>query len=169
MDFSKVKSITIPEGIVTKIASAGVTLWEAVRYKNWVKYSTESDGKTIYNGGLGYKNNTRLNSSAVETTQSGYVTFGYIPLKANDVVRVKGVTWNSSTQTGGYFWTFDSSLTKLKSQRPNGGSSDIKVADEGNGVISFTIASYATATAYFRMSSYGSGADVIITVNEEIA
>ena len=167
IDFSTLKSLKIPEGVVTKIVSAGVTLWEAVKYKNWIPYSTTEDGKTIFNG-VGYKDNSRLNSSAVVVDQTGYAAFGFIPLKAGDVVRVKGLTWNSTYNTGCYFWIFDSSFTKLKQKRPNGGSSDITVEDEGNGVTKFTIRTYATETAYFRISAYGSGANAIITVNEEI-
>lgn len=169
-DFAAVKSITIPEGIVTKIVSAGVTLWEAITtgYKNWVSSSTEADGKTIYNGGLGYKNNTRLNSSAVEVTLSGYVVCGYIPAKAGDTVRVKGITWDSSTSTGGYFWTFDSSYTGLKYKRPNSGSSNITVTTEENGVIAFYLEKNDTAVAYIRFSAYGDGTNLIVTVNENI-
>ena len=168
LDFEGVKAITIPEGKVKKIIRNGVTLWEAVKYKNWVKFATTEDGKTIFNG-VGYQDNSRLNSSAVVVDQTGYAAFGFIPLKAGGVVRVKGLTWNSTYNTGCYFWTFNSSFTKLKQMRGNGGgSADIILEDEGNGVTKFTIQTYATETAYFRMSAYGSGANAIITVNEEI-
>ena len=171
IDFSAVKEITIPEGVVTKIVFAGITLWEAIAtgYKNWLPFSTEADGKTLYNNGLGYKSNTRLNSSAAEVTLTGYGVCGYIPVKAGDVVRVKGVTWNSSTATGGYFWAFDSSFTKIKYQRPQpGGITDIIWTDEGNGVVAFQIVSSFTTCKYIRLSAYGLGADTIITVHEEI-
>ena len=36
--------------------------------KNWVPYSTEADGITIYNDGLGYKEGYRLSSSGAEKT-----------------------------------------------------------------------------------------------------
>ena len=64
MMFSDLKSLTVPEGEVTKIAVGGVTIWENM--KNWVKFSTEADGVTIYNGGLGYKNGYRVRSGGAE-------------------------------------------------------------------------------------------------------
>lgn len=168
MIFANLKSLTIPEGIVTKIVSAGAALWEAIKYKNWIPYSTTADGKTIFNGGLGYKDNTRLNTSAAEVELSGYVTFGYIPAKATDVIRVKGLTWDSAYNTGCYLHAFNSSFTKEKTLRPNGGTQDIVQADEGNGVVAFRIRDYFSACRYIRLSAYGSGANAIITVNEEI-
>lgn len=169
IDFSAVKSITIPEGIVTKIMSAGKTLWEAVRYKNWVPFSTEADGKTIFNGGLGYKNNSRLNSSAAVVTLDGYTVTGYIPARAGNIVRVKGVSFDSAHNSGCYFWTFDSSFTKLKSERPSDSSTaDISITQEGNGVIAFSLVDYNTSVRYIRLSAYGDGANAIVTVNEEI-
>ena len=165
IDFSEIKGVAIPDGDVVKIEINGTLVWKAGP-TNWVPLSINADG-SAYNNGLGYTDNTRLNSSAAEVTLSGYVVCGYIPVKPGDTVRVKGITWDSATQTGSYFWTFDSSFTKQKQQRPNGGSSDITVSNS-NGVVSFKLAASMTDCAYFRISSYGSGADLIITVNEEI-
>lgn len=61
MDFSNVKSITIPEGKVKRILSGSTVLWQS-GYTNLVPLSTEADDKTIYNGGLGYKNGYRIRS-----------------------------------------------------------------------------------------------------------
>ena len=166
IDFSTVKAITIPEGVVKKIVSAGVTLWEAIRYKNWVPFSIDTDG-SIFNK-VGYKDGSRLNSSAAVVELAGYVVSGYIPVKPGDIVRLKGLTWNSSTNTGSYFWTFDSSFTRLKSARPNASSQDIVASAEANGVTAFRLETYANAVAYIRLSAYGTGANMVITVNEEI-
>ena len=173
MDFSVIKKLTIGGIELKQLFINGIQVWKAISYKNWVKYSTTNDGKTIYNNGLGYKNNTRLNSSAAETGQSGYVTFGYIPAKPGDIVRVKGITWDSSTQTGCYFWYFDASFTKQKYLRPTSGTTDIEWSNEGNGVTKFKISTSGQVAAagvceYIRFSAYGSGENVIITVNEEI-
>lgn len=169
IDFSAVKSITIPEGVVTKIMSAGKTLWEAVRYKNWIPFSTDADGKTIFNGGLGYKNNSRLNSSAAVVTLDGYTVTGYIPARAGNIVRVKGVTFDSAHNTGCYFYTFDSSFKSLKYERPSDSSTeDISITQEGNGVIAFSLVDYNTSVRYIRFSAYGDGVNAIVTVNEEI-
>ena len=169
IDFSKVKQIIIPEGKANKITrdSDGTVLWKSGP-KNWLPLSTEADGKTIYNNGLGYKSGTRLNSSASEVTLAGYGVCGYIPAKAGDIVRIKGVTWNSSTQTGSYFWTFDSSFTRMKAARPITSSQDVIASVDVNGVLVVELVSYNTSVRYIRLSAYGLGADTIITVNEEI-
>lgn len=136
---------------------------------NLMRLSTETDGKTIYNGGLGYKNNTRLNSSAVETALTGYAVCGYIKAKAGDVVRVQGLQWDASVNGGCYFWTFDASHAKLKCRRPDGsGSADINSTNEGNDVTAFKLEPYNTAVAYIRLSAYGSGENLIVTVNDPI-
>lgn len=111
MDFSKVKSLKIPEGEVTKITSGGVTLWEKPpTMKNWVKYSTESDGKTIYNGGLGYKFGYRVRSGGAESAQNNTVCTGFIPVKPLSVIRVSG-TLTASTSTA--INVSDASFTNL--------------------------------------------------------
>ena len=167
IDFSKLKSLVIPEGVVTKIVSAGVTLWQAVRYKNWVLLSTDVDG-SIYNK-VGYKDNSRLNSSAAVVDLAGYVVTGYIPAKAGDTIRVKGIQWDSTTNTGGYFYTFDVDYNGLKYKRPNGdGSIDINFTVDENGVVTFTLVSYNTNVSFIRFSAYGVGENLIVTVNEEI-
>lgn len=166
MDFSAFKKLTIGGVELKQLFINGIQVWNSV--KNWVKYSTEADGKTIYNGGLGYKDNTRLNSSAVEASKDGYSTVGYIPAKAGDIVRLKGLTWSVEHNSNCYFCTYDSSFTKIKYLRPEQNISDVVWSDEGNGVVAFRIVYYFAKCAYIRLSAYGSGANVMITVNEEI-
>lgn len=169
INFSSLKELSILEGAVKKIVSAGVILWEIVKkYKNWVPFSTESDGKTIFNG-IGYKEGCRLNSDAEVVELDGYVTFGYIPVKASDVIRVWGLTWDSDHNTGCYLHVFDSSFVKQKILRPTSGTADVEFSIGSIGELVFRIKSYASYCAYIRLSAYGPfGASVIITVNEEI-
>lgn len=169
LNFADYVRLKIPEGDVTKITrqSDGVVLWQK-KYVNMVPLSTTNDGKTIYNG-TGFKNDTRLNSSAVDTTLAGYAVCGFIPVKAGDVVRMKGLTWDADHQTGCYFITFDSSFAKLKYERPKEGSTaDITASVDANGVVVVQLESYATSVRYIRMSAYGKGENMIVTVNEEI-
>ena len=88
MNWSTIKKIVIPEGVVKKIVCAGVVLWKAMT--NWVPLSINADGK-IYNNGLGYKNQYRVRSGGTEATVENYspcACTGFIPAKGNDVVRV---------------------------------------------------------------------------------
>ena len=145
-----------------------VTINEEINlYKNWVEYAIDTDG-SFFNG-IGYRLDTRLNSSAAEVAIADYGVSGYIPVKAGDVVRVRGAMFNTSYATGGYFWTFDENFTKLKSERPADNSTeDISVVQEENGVTAFHLVSYNTDVRYIRLSAYGLGPNTLITVNEEI-
>lgn len=87
MDFSKIKRFHM-DGIELKsISINGVHVWTG--YKNWVKYSTESDGVTIYNNGLGYKDGYRVRSGGAEVEQGSTTSCtGFIPFKKGDVLRI---------------------------------------------------------------------------------
>lgn len=167
IDFSQFKKLTIDGVELKEVFINGIQMWKS-GYKNWVQFSTEADGETIYNGGLGYKDNTRLNSSAVDVDKAGYVTFGYIPVKAGDVVRVKGLTWSTEHNASCYFWSFDANRIKIKYLRPERNISDITWTDEGNGVTAFKIQNNFKTCKYIRLSAYGSGENAIITVNEKV-
>lgn len=164
MDFSNVKKISIDAGEVKQIAINGVVVWKG--YTNLVPTSIDTDGK-VFNG-VGYKDNSRLNSSAAVVNLSGYTVSGYIKAKAGDVIRVKGLKWDSTVESGCYFWNFNSKFEKQKDKRPSSGSADINYSIGNNGELVFKIESYADYCEYIRISGYGSGADMIITVNEEI-
>ena len=84
--FNNVESLTIDGKTVAKLELNNVVLWEAI--KNWVKYSTEADGITIYNNGLGYKNGYRVRSGGTETSSSYATCTGFIPCRAGDVIRM---------------------------------------------------------------------------------
>jgi hypothetical protein len=58
-----------------------VALW---RFNLMPFISTEKDGITIYNGGLGYKNGYRVRSGGAEVTQQSAVCTGFIPFVKGD-------------------------------------------------------------------------------------
>lgn len=166
IDFSTVKSITIPEGIVKQISIDDIILWKG-GITNLVPTSIDTDG-SIFNG-TGYKNGSRLNSSAAVVDLAVHTVTGYIPAKAGDIIRVKGVAFDSNHHSGCYFWTFDSNFTRLKAERPaDTNTEDISVTYEENGVIAFRLVNYNTSVRYIRFSAFGDGANAIVTVNEEI-
>jgi len=89
IDFSTAKAIKIPEGDVYKITCNGETLWES-SYLNMVPSSKASDGTTIYNGGLGYKNGYRIRSGGAEGVLASSAHTGFIPVKGGDTIRISG-------------------------------------------------------------------------------
>jgi hypothetical protein len=183
MDFSSIKAITIPEGEAVKIECGGAVLWEKVvvpSYKNWVKYSTEADGTTVYNNGLGYKDGYRLSSSGVEKVGDNYMsTTGYIPAKGGDVIRIGGVSWYSGTGNAqNYLCAYDSSFNYIGSIYGQAGgyyTKKIHSSYELTPSLSTIVLADNSSIAYIRINCRDnskpggiSGANMIVTVNEEI-
>ena len=178
MIFSNVKSVTIPEGVVTKITNAsGAVLWakEPEGPTNWVPKSIDTDG-SIFNG-KGWIGATRLSSSGVAKSANYASTTGYIPAKAGDVVRIAGTYWlSSSFLSTNYVCTYDSSFKFIAAVNCGGsygggtvsGDSDVAVVKLNN----------TSTIAYIRVSSSdasgnavgvdGPGDNLIVTINEEI-
>ena len=187
IDFSTVKKITIPEGVVKKIVCAGVTLWKS--FTNQVPISTDTDG-SIYNG-IGYKENVRLSSSGgiSSSAQTGSVTTGFIPFPDGDktIIRMKGVEWlNAGPNHNGHyyiqFYDADKKTTNnayLYSGDTSQYSHIVTITRDTNGVESIVwnqtygdtngfLNFVRTKAKYFRINAYGKGADFIVTINEEI-
>jgi hypothetical protein len=91
MDFTKIKKLTIGGVELKQLLVGGIQVWKS-GYKNWVKYSTEADGVTVYNGGLGYKSGIRLSTSdGGDRTKEGMYVSGYIPITNTDTLRLVNV------------------------------------------------------------------------------
>ena len=181
MDFSEIKSVTIPEGEVTKITSGSTVLWEAITYKNWVKYSTEADDTTIYNGGLGYKNGYRLRSGGLEGEASHASHTGYIPIKANDIIYLSGYSVLNNT-TANAINVYDSTHTNIGQISGNGAVYGVfntsggltygwsSIVENPAGIYKWIAPPYESI-AYMRVTgdTVGDGSKMIVTVNEEIS
>ena len=188
MDFSTVKKLVIPEGEVTKITDAsGNVLWQS-GYTNQVPLSTESDGKTIYNGGLGYKNGYRLRSGGAEYALSWCAHTGFIPVKGGDIIRIGGMNFENVDGHSSAINVANSSFTNigqcstssgnygifLESAYVSYGEAAVKNAKEKEGVWKWVVPPSASGVAYVRIScgSYNKvaadGSKLIVTVNEEI-
>jgi hypothetical protein len=179
MMFSDLKSLTIPEGEVTKITVGGVTIWENM--KNWVKFSTEADGVTIYNGGLGYKDGYRIRSGGAEGTTTRGSCTGFIPLKAGDTVRLSGYNAIYSDAAN--------AINVFNASKENIGQATANVPAQGYGIFETQYEAYGWASitqnptgvyvwiappnadiAFMRVSGYtlADGSKMIVTVNQEI-
>ena len=195
IDFTGVKAIRIPEGVVKKIMRGTEVLWQS--FTNQVRQSIASD-KTPFNGGLGYWNGQELSgSSGSQRAGTGYTCTGFIPVKQGDVIRIKGCNWYSTKATN-YIVAYTSTFVHWGTTTPGGGHyygnttyNPNKFAIERpvcNGsmdiqsdVSTIVIARNAEGVnqgfeniAYIRLSVRGDGsgavdgADLIVTVNEEI-
>lgn len=156
-------------------------------YTNLVPTSTDVDG-SVYNG-TGYKDNARLSSSGgvSGTAQNGSVVTGFIPFKNTDVIRMKGATWAHRNGEHYYFSLYSSGKTLISKGYTSAEAwtgdaayqTQLQVTyDAATGVTTFQIIDPSGITgdlrvaaqnaAYLRINAYGKGADLIVTVNEEI-
>lgn len=186
IDFSNFKKLTIGGVELKQLFINGIQVWKAIT--NQVPISTDMDG-SIYNK-VGYKDNTRLSSSGSvsSSAQTGSVTTGFIPWHGDgDVLRLKGVEWlNARSKYDGHYYLHFYDKNK-KSMGVNlylySGTSDdykhvVTVTRDANGVETFVFNKdygdtnaflNAVRTASFiRINAYGKGADMILTINEEI-
>lgn len=178
MNFGDVKKIVISAGDVRKIEIGGIVVWSGVN--NLVPASTDTDG-SIYNG-KGYKDNARLSSSGSVSgsAQAGSVVTGFMPYTSLGVVRIKGATWAGLSTSVGHFYihAYDASKAFLGGVAASDTiASTIASYDDATGVTTFDFNALADGYAikdrfskasYIRINARGAGADLIVTVNEEI-
>jgi UDP-2,3-diacylglucosamine pyrophosphatase LpxH len=134
---------------------------------NQIKASITSD-KTLYNGGKGWKDGYRLNSSGAEVALASYKVTGFIPAKFGDTLRFEGISSKAESNTKIAF--YDSSFAILNVM-------------ENADVISFlTTGVYAVTDnladrylkksienmAYFRLSVSTISDASMVTVNEPL-
>ena len=184
IDFSTIKKLTV-DGINLKcLAINGVQVWKS-GYKNWIPFSTNADG-TIYNNGLGYKDGYRIRSGGAESEQENTSCSGFIPVCAGDIVRLSGWDFGFNSM-GNSINAYDLSFTnlgQLVANFPLGGYGIFakdgayidyswkSVVEESSGIWRWIVPSVASGVAYIRVAGFQTadspGADMIVTVNEEI-
>lgn len=186
MDLSAYKAISIDGITMKKIVINDTIEWKREPV-NLVPTSIDTDG-SIYNG-TGYLEGYRLSSTGVLKVQTNTVTSGFIKATKNDVVRMAGTLWNKSAGYN-YFSMYDENynlMISINLDNPNtthaqeygwsyaNGPSNIIDNSKTfvyveNGITRFHIEMLNDSSdyAYIRISAYGSGTDMFITVNEEI-
>ena len=183
MNLVNYKKLSI-DGIELKDLYINGTLAWKSGYTNQVPLSTEVDDKTIYNGGLGYKNGSRIRSSGAEAGHGSASHTGFMRVKGGDVLRLSGYDANKidsanavnvydtghnctgqitpNYYTAGY-GIFESTHTAYGWGNANG------VKQEKTGVYVWTIPPDA-GIAYIRVTGYtnADGSKMIVTINEAI-
>lgn len=173
MDFRGLKKVNFDGVDCVKLFFDDELVFKA-GYKNWVRYSINADG-TIYNNGLGYKDGIRLSSSGGESAQDGSTATGFIPVKAGDVIRIAGCNWYDQASAINYLIVYSSAFAKVytatsKSSYQTSSFVESITYDAATDVCTVVLKSGVSGYAYFRVSARESkGANVIITINEEIA
>lgn len=165
--------IAIPN-VTGDIVITATAIPSAPAYTNQIPISTDESGN-VYNG-LGYKDNARISSSGAESTLNGAFLTGFIPVKAGDTVYLQSglldPSWGSAGSANSRLYASDKTTT-TNSFNPSiiesAAALENIVKDSSGYVIQFSIKSSATETAYIRLTLKGTGANAVVTVNEEIS
>lgn len=147
-------------------------------YTNWAKKAIDTSG-AIYNGGMGYKENVRVNSSCQDAAATGWDSTGYIPVRIGDIVRFKNCSVYDLTGANGstsrmHFKLFNESFEKIlesATYTPTSVPTDAwsPVHDSNGDLIQVKIpTAYDSSIRYMRMTIDDINENSIITVNEEI-
>ena len=158
---------------LTNVGSGTFTRPYIGMFTNQVPISIDTDG-SVYNG-VGYVNDVRLNSSGGYTNSSNHVHTGYIPSVYGDVLRCETSALTTWTSGGMYiaFYKSDFTLinilaTKDLLERYGG----IENTYDGGTRLTYDTINLSSSrygeTAFIRVSSSGIGANLIVTINEEI-
>lgn len=143
----------------TTIDIGNLVLEEEVEIINQIPLSTDTDG-TVYNG-IGYKTDTRINSSGNAVAAAGVSVTGFIPVKTGDKIYMKGMYVDEAS---GY--------TRIAIYDTNKSVVNLNIypasyISEGNDIYSYTISD--TGAAYVRLSAKKTmDGTEIITVNQPI-
>ena len=142
---------------------------------NQIPLSTDADGN-LFNGGQGWKTNTRLSlSGGGETAASNYECTGFIPVKNKDVISIKDIEVTNENLTN--IICYDNNKSPY-----NGGASTygiklytlfVENGTESNGVYTATLSGlifsgFGANLAYIRIGSKSITNESIVTVNQEI-
>lgn len=190
MDFRNIKKLNIGGVDLKQLFIGADQVWKA-GYKNWVQYSTESDGVTIYNGGLGYKEGYRVRSGGAEQATTNTACTGFIPFKKGDVLRiypafagqniVNSINFANSSRTNIGQASGTTAMYGICTYAPDEWNAAVTSNVNGVTVIDMTNIPRTDDVAYVRIthciakasSGYkpiiSSGAEIIVTINEEIA
>ena len=161
-------SITIPN--VTGDVSITIKAEVALACTNWIPISTTSSG-AIYNT-TGYKNNVYIQNGA-DSTNSGTVATGFIPIKSGDVLRFYNMSFTSG-QANHRIVFYNSSYGFIGHMSANGTylmNTTLKGVKDGSNYVRFTLVTNHTSSlnaAYIRVCCAGINGNSVITLNEEL-
>lgn len=164
-------NIAAVKGDIIITAAAKQEEVETENYTNQIPISVDTSGN-VYNT-IGYKSDTRLNSSGTETTLAGTAVTGFIPVKLNDVIRLKNIAMTTADSSGNYIHIYNSSFAKVAGCKSSQLSNNAywcgdQVFDDSGNLTSFKISDGSLGATYLRISCKGLDENSIITVNEAI-
>lgn len=180
MNFSTVKSITIPEGKATKITSGGVVIWQKPpSYTNLVPTAIGADRSIYYD--VGYARGRRLMegltnksvTASFDTSGADYTTIGIMPGIAKTTADIYVYGLNFNTRVGDVIATYNTESMVCrysKSKIYDGYADGTKFTLTKLGDAYFKISlSFVLAIDGIAISGVtASGITPVVTVNEPI-
>lgn len=171
----------LPENVT--VSGAGYT-WDATTGKLVLSNPTADvvitivatkSGYTNIIDTVGYTDGVRLSSSGSTSAMDGYTTTGMIDISAYEapvIIRTNGVNFTYTASC--YMVLYKADGTKITHNPINstitngdGGWNNFTITADADGNIVIT-KKVSGAADYFRIAGYGSGANLIVTINEEI-
>ena len=142
----------------------------AGNYTNLVSSAKASDGN-IY-GTNGYADGFKLNTKGEVTASYGYTNTGYMVVGYGDTVRISGGNFDGTA--GNYIIVYDSNFNILWVTTLTGDDDSISgISYTSEGVLKFYPSQVQTGNlenmAYIRVSTVGTGSELVVTRNEDIA
>lgn len=136
-------------------------------YTNLVPTAINTDG-SIYNNGLGYQNDYRMNSSGGTAQLEGACHTGYIEIVPGDIVRSYGS--DNIGASGGYLAWYDASFANIHIFNGHTGTNlTAEQQADGKYLVTWDTSGLPENTKYVRFSfNKCQGENLIITRNEEI-
>lgn len=148
-------------------------------FTNLVPLSINPDGSDFNVDGDGYDNDAYINSSGVVTAKKGYTTTGFIPVTAGvKTIRVAGEGISIDpiyTRIANYDENFNfltgSPYQNMGIQHSSGAYYQGKLIDEDSTVITLELekVSILAKGVYLRVCTIGDGANLVVTVDEEVS
>ena len=167
-DISECTDITklyvLPDGYIYAYMTKTATVYPTNQLKNAI----DSDG-TAYNGGIGYKDNTRLSLSSGEAAQNGYTATGFMEVKQGDTIRFANINTAIGSDRNNVFIIFYGANFARVGYLRGQAVADALIAGECVLDSNLTLSSGTLdGTAYFRVSMLTGSGDYLITVNEPL-
>jgi len=172
------------EGNQTEIGTFAASGNAGPTYTNVLPLAVDTDGQP-YNGGKGWKDGYRLNSSAAESQDAAADVTGFIPAKWGDTLYLDGVSMSPNSANPGktYIYVYSSTFTNLgayfrgdASFSPATTNGGITLHDNGmvksielGGNTFDNVPNNIENTRYVRISCDQITDESIITVNEPIS
>lgn len=141
-------------------------VYRTPQYTNVLPTAIDTEGN-VYNG-KGWKADAHLNAYGAETTDTNKQLTGFIPIKANDVVRLKNCNLSSADSSTDRFAVYKANFETMNCQYVKKwlSNASFQWVTDNDVVQQFTVNS--SSIAYIRFSCNGITDNSVVTINEEI-